>query len=473
MPWSHRQKNKVVATSFRSRLTKFWVALDLDMAYQRRNRRVQLVSSSAMVVVGLFWGLYFLALQQWAVVACDALLIASGGLALRLCWTHQSRLASLVLFCSMYVIVVGNAVILDAPSMAAPRTTHLYLIPLSLGAVGILQDESVRIRYGAAIAYLATFVVLSASPVAPFPELALADSIRGPGGWVQSAFACTITLLTVHLLHVNVVERSELELELLAAVSGNQFELFYQPQVDSRGNLTGAEALIRWRHPDKGLLAPGHFIGTAEQSGLILPMGQWVMETACQQLQDWAGDAQRRQWTLAVNVSHRQFLQADFADRVRALLARYTFDASRLELEITESMLIEDFESMRRTMQAITALGVRFALDDFGTGYSSLQYLQRLPVHKLKIDRSFVTDALVDGNSQAIVRAIMALGESLGLEVLAEGVEMPEQLGFLQAQRCGLFQGYLFSPAIPVRDFEAWAGKGCIPAQPVALAVAA
>lgn len=238
--------------------------------------------------------------------------------------------------------------------------------------------------------------------------------------------------------------RTALEREMRAGLERGEFFLHYQPQIDLDGQLLGAEALVRWQHPQRGVVAPGEFIPPAESSGLILPLGRYILRSACAQLAAWSQDPQRAQLTLAVNVSARQLHGPEFVDDVLRALADSGANPARLELELTESQLAEDVEAMIERMQVLRERGVRFALDDFGTGYSSLSYLKRLPLARLKIDQSFVRDLLSDANDVAIVRTIVALGQSLELEVIAEGVERQEQLDLLRQLGCRKFQGYLF-----------------------------
>lgn len=244
-----------------------------------------------------------------------------------------------------------------------------------------------------------------------------------------------------------------LEEELHQAIKKQQFLLYYQPQVE-HGHLTGVEALIRWNHPVRGILPPAEFIRLAEETGLILPMGDWVLETACAQLAAWAGDKRTDQLTIAVNISARQLHESDFVKNVLATLERTGADARKLRLEITESMLLEKIEEIIAKMTELNAHGLRFSLDDFGTGYSSLSYLKRLPLSRMKIDRAFVRDILVDATSGAIAQTIIALSRAMHLSVIAEGVETEEQKKFLVGLGCSAFQGYLFSRPLPLVDFE-------------------
>lgn len=247
-----------------------------------------------------------------------------------------------------------------------------------------------------------------------------------------------------------------LSADLRRALDLGQFVLHYQPQVDQNGAPLGAEALLRWTHPERGMVSPADFIPLAEQTGLIVPIGQWVLETACQRLAQWQQDDATRDLLLAVNVSARQFRQPNFVSQVQAVLERSGAMPSRLKLELTESVVLDDIASTIERMNALRALGVGFSMDDFGTGYSSLSYLKRLPLDQVKIDRSFVRDIATDSGDAAIVRTIIAMAGSLDLAVIAEGVETQEQLDFLVRYGCPLFQGYLFARPLPPDAFEAF-----------------
>ncbi|MFN3983970.1 MAG: EAL domain-containing protein [Rhodocyclaceae bacterium] len=251
--------------------------------------------------------------------------------------------------------------------------------------------------------------------------------------------------------------RARLEADLRHGLVDEQFLLHFQSQVDQDDRVTGAEVLLRWQHPLHGTVPPSEFIPLAEDTGLILPLGRWVLESACRQLAAWASQPELAHLRLAVNVSPRQFHQRDFVDQVRQALAGSGADPRLLELELTESLLLEDVEDTVQKMTALKREGLRFSLDDFGTGYSSLSYLKRLPLDQLKIDQSFVHDVLIDGNDAAIAKTIVALARSLGLDVIAEGVETLEQRDFLARQDCRAYQGYLFGRPLPIREFERFA----------------
>jgi diguanylate cyclase (GGDEF)-like protein len=248
--------------------------------------------------------------------------------------------------------------------------------------------------------------------------------------------------------------RAALDADLRQAIAEEQFQLYYQPQIGPGGRIVGAEALIRWNHPIRGFVSPAEFIPLSEDTGLILPLGNWVLETACRQLAEWSGSAELAHLTVAVNVSSRQLRRPDFADQVLLTVERTGADPRKLELELTESLLIENVAEVIQKMTTLKAHGVGFVLDDFGTGYSSLAYLKRMPLDMLKIDRSFVSDVLVDANDAAIAKTIVALAHVLGLDVIAEGVETEAQKNLLSALGCHSYQGYYFSPAVPAAEFE-------------------
>lgn len=251
-----------------------------------------------------------------------------------------------------------------------------------------------------------------------------------------------------------VTARASLETDLRKGLQQGQFVLHYQPQIDESGTISGTEALVRWQHPSLGLVAPTTFIPLAEETGLILPLGQWVLETACRQLATWAAVPGRAHLSLSVNVSVRQFRQPDFVAQVLAVLERTGAAPGRLQLELTESLLLDDVEEVIAKMAALRARGVSFALDDFGTGYSSLSYLRRLPLDQLKIDKSFVTDIIGNTNDALISKTIVALAHSLGLAVIAEGVETTEQRQFLALQGCRSYQGFLLSAPLALAELE-------------------
>lgn len=249
-------------------------------------------------------------------------------------------------------------------------------------------------------------------------------------------------------------KRVDMERELRNAIAMQQFSLYYQIQVDNTAHLLGAEALIRWHHPERGMISPFDFIPLAEETGLIVPIGQWVLEAACAQLKLWQQAAHTKHLTLSINVSAQQFRQTDFIVQVETAIKSHAINPMLLKLELTESMLLDNVDNTIATMNALQGIGIRFSLDDFGTGYSSLQYLKRLPLYQLKIDQSFVRDIADNISDQAIVRTIIAMANTLNLNVIAEGVETEEQRQLLLNSGCNTYQGYLFSKPVPIDEFK-------------------
>jgi EAL domain-containing protein (putative c-di-GMP-specific phosphodiesterase class I) len=443
-------------STFGKRVRLLWQGADLALVGQRRERRMRLLASLVMVSMGLLWGLFFSFRGYWAIVVMDVVIILSGLTVFWLTLRHRVRTANLILFSALILLIAASTLLLDPPTLAAPRATHLYLLPVAVGALMAFRDEPLGLRYGISLPSLLLFLGLAASNWRPTDLHALPDDVRVIGSWLQGLVAMALFFGLLHILQTDTAERSELDHDLRAAVREQQFVLYYQPQLDDNGRVTGAELLIRWLHPQRGLLAPGEFIDHAEHTGLIIPIGQWVLEQTAAQLRQWKDDALYRDLGLAVNISQKQFSQASFVAEILGLIERHGIDAQRLELELTETLIVRDLEDLTRKMTALVEQGVRFSLDDFGTGFSSLSHLKRLPLSKLKIDRSFICDVLTDANSETIVRTVIALGRSMGMTVIAEGVETEAQRRFLADNGCTRFQGYLLGRPMPLADFCAF-----------------
>ena len=252
------------------------------------------------------------------------------------------------------------------------------------------------------------------------------------------------------------VERLELEAALRYALDRNELALHYQPKIETRtGRLTGVECLLRWQHPTIGAVPPDQLVPLAEETGLIVPIGKWALRTACLQARAWAEQGLPL-LRMAVNLSARQFMSATLLDDVMGTIAETGTDPRRIELEVTESMMMREPEEAVKLLRKLRAIGVRLTIDDFGTGYSSLAYLKRLPIECVKIDASFVRGIPVDANDVAITETIIAMSRSLGLEVVAEGVETSDQRNFLERRGCDEMQGYYFSKPLPVEEMTAY-----------------
>ena len=252
----------------------------------------------------------------------------------------------------------------------------------------------------------------------------------------------------------SVEHKTLMESELKTALAKEEFILFYQPQIDANGIIVGVEALVRWNHPTKGLVPPNAFIPLAEETGDIIPLGAWVMREACRQLFVWLEKYPNLFLHVAINVSVKQFQEASFYDTVSSAMQEMHVPSSRVTLELTESLILENVHEVIAKIEALRSLGVRFSLDDFGTGYSSLSYLKRLPLDELKIDQSFVRDISHDNNDAMIVKTIIEMAQNFDLHVIAEGVEDEEQLMYLKENGCHLFQGYFFGKPMPPEEIE-------------------
>lgn len=448
-----------VLSAFIKQVIKLWHAPDLALIGERRERRMRLLASLVLLLVGGFWGVFFALRGYWGVALLDLLLIACGLGVFILTLRNKVRLANLLLFGVIILAIVATTLLMDAPSMAAPRATHLYLLPLAVAALIAFRDERLWLRYGVAVLCLGLFTVLASSSWSPTHAYNLPDEIRVAGSWIQAAASMLMLFGLLHILQSDAAERSLLDRDLHVALREQQFVLYYQPQLDSSGVITGAEALVRWQHPRRGLVQPTEFIGHAEKTGLIIPLGRWVLEQAFTQLRAWKDDPLYCDISLAVNISQNQFRQDSFVADMLALIDEYGIDARRLELELTETLIVQDVDDLMRKMAALVEHGVRFSLDDFGTGFSSLSHLKRLPLSTLKIDRSFISDVLTDANSKTIVRSVIAMAQSMGMTVIAEGVESAAQQQFLLDSGCLHFQGYLFSKPLPLQAFNAYVAR--------------
>ena len=435
------------------RLAHFWVAADLERIEQRRGRRVLLLSSLLVLLIGLGWCLFFAWRGDWVIVALT-LVLALAALALN--WQQQGPGVAVMLILTLLGIVSMFAFVYDIPTPLLPRATHFHLLPLSVMAMTVFRGERPLLRHGMALLCLLAFVLLEVDPGISPLGYGLPDDVRRISAWAHPIAALLNLYVLIYFMQADSIGYSRLEDELRLALERSEFDVHYQPQIDSEGRVVAAEALLRWQHPRRGLVAPGNFIALAEQTGMILPIGHWVLEMACAQLQVWGNYNATRHLSLAINISQVQFRQSDFVNQVLSMIDRYDFDVSLLELELTESLLVDDMEDIFEKMSTLRQRGVKFSLDDFGTGFSSLSYLKRLPFNKLKVDQSFVRDVLINTHDAAIVHTVVELGRSLDLLVVAEGVETEGQRQFLKAQGCHLFQGYLYSPALPIAAFNSF-----------------
>ena len=435
----------------------------------RRVRRMLVQGSATAAALGLGWGIYFALHENWLTVALDACAVALSVLDIWLVRRGQLRAASHLFVAVILALLAVTGLMIDIPTAVVPRTMHLFLLPLAACACLLMRDEPRALRHGIPGLCLAMFVLMAGTGLHIPNAFALPDSIRSVGMWVDIVLAMTTLYGAVLVILAEVAERNGIELELRNALIRGELLLNYQPQVDERGRVTGAEALIRWRHPVRGIVPPNDFIPLAESTGLMIPIGDWVLRSACVQLARWQLQPASANVTLAVNVSASQFAEPGFVQRVLEIVRETGAPIGQLKLELTESMLADDIDEVVRKMAELKSHGVRLSLDDFGTGFSSLNYLRQLPLDQLKIDQSFVRNILRSSEDASIAQTVVTLGRTLGLEVIAEGVETSEHRRTLAAMGCNNYQGYFFAKPLASADFDAFV----IDADAAALAVTA
>lgn len=422
--------------------------------HQRRIELMVLIGCAFLIVAGAGWSILFALREQWLAVPMELWLLATGIAGVVMTRQNKAHAAGLLLLGTLFVTLVGICLIIDVPSDKVPRSTHHLLPPLGAGAYLLLRGQHRLLRHGVPLLFFAAFIFLDLTRFGLAPAYVQPDDVRALNAWGNDFFAMATLYMVLQVMQADVNARNALEADFRTGLVEGQFLLHYQPQVHADGRVIGAEALVRWKHPRHGMISPGEFIPMAEQTGLILPLGDWVLKQACMQLSAWSHNPATSALQLAVNVSARQFRQPDFVAQVLSIVDRCGIEPSRLKLELTESMLVNDVDDIIGKMSALKERGVSFSLDDFGTGFSSLSYLKRLPLDQLKIDQAFVRDLQTNPNDAAIASTVVSLGQNLGLEVIAEGVETEGQRNFLTTIGCHRFQGYLFSKPVPIADFE-------------------
>ena len=419
--------------------------------------RFALAYKTVVPVVGalsLAWTLFFAAHGNWILAASQVGVVLVAGFSMLMAARGYTKVALLV---AQVIFLFSTALLclaFDVPSASVPRVSHHFMLVLALVGYMNFKRQPSRAQMAIVVASLVSFVVLASSDYAlPFAS-PIPDEVRLYGAWINTIIATLVLVVCVYVFQLELERTDRQARDLQQALWNRQFELFYQPQVGRDGTLVGAEALLRWKHPKRGYVSPAEFIPKAEEAGLMSDIGQWVLETACQTLAEWAKHPHTRHLTLSVNVSASQFHDEDFEHIVVHLLDRFHVDPTRLKLEVTESVMMTNTEVVAGKMQILRSMGIGLALDDFGTGYSSLAYLRRLPLTQLKIDRSFVKEVMDSERSAALARSIVQLGRDLDLTVLAEGVETAEQFAFLRDSGCQEFQGFYFGRPVPLMDFH-------------------
>jgi len=412
------------------------------------------IGSLVILALSSAWAIIFAAMGWWALAGVDAGIAAVSLLSWRLTSQGRISIAVLVSQATFIAFVMLLCLVYDVPNAAVPRVTHLFLPVLALiGYINYRRQPSGTQMALIGLCIVAFIAFSSTSFALPFAQ-PIPDEIRMYGAWGNAAVATLMAAGGIYVVQLELQRSGSLARELQRALWKGEFELFYQPQVDRTGATNGAEALIRWKHPQRGYVPPLEFIPEAEESSLAIDIGAWVLETACATLVQWAQSPATRHLHLSVNVSATQFMDETFVPSVLALIERTGIDPKRLTLELTEHVMVVNSEAVAGKMRALRAAGLAIALDDFGTGYSSLEYLHKLPLNQLKIDRSFVKAASENARSATLVRNIVRLARDLDISVVAEGVETAEQFALALGAGCTVFQGYLFSRPVPLDEFE-------------------
>lgn len=422
----------------------------LGAKHMRRVTLLLTVCGWLTAVMTLGWALALLHLIGWQAALIPAPGVLAGGLAVWFASRGRPYLGGAIQCGALYVVVCLTCVFLDQTTAQMPRTAHLFLVPLATGMYMGLRGAPKVWRHGIVAFIFLTFVVLGCTSLVGQPAHNLSDELRTIGGKVNTLAAALAMYLAMHIMQADVEARNAYEADLREAIRLGQLALHYQPQVDQDGQMLGTEALLRWPHPRRGMISPAEFIPLAEKTGLILPMGDWVLDTACRHLAELASEPTTAHLTISVNISVHQVREPDFVVKAVAAIERHKVDPQRLKMELTESVFARDMDDLIGKMKALKQYGVSFSLDDFGTGYSSLSYLKRLPLDQLKIDQAFVRDLLTQPRDLAIAKTIVDLGTTLNMAVMAEGVETREQLQILQTMGCRQFQGYLFGKPMPI-----------------------
>ncbi len=408
----------------------------------------------AFAGAGVAWAVVFSIIGWWGVVALDFVIIASGLAIYFLIRQGHLTIGLLAAQAVLVAICIIMGLILDVPTAEAPRVSHLFL--LVVAALGYLnyQREKSRAQLVLIGLCLAAFVVFASARLDNPFVVTMPEGLRTGGTWANAVLATGMLAACIHAMQAEFVRKDKLSRELLGALWNEEFELAFQPQVDLTRKTIGAEALLRWNSPGRGQVAPVEFIPQAEQLGLMVSIGGWVLEKGCSVLAQWNASAGHRHLTLSVNVSASQLMDPEFESLVHDTLAKTGADPRRLIFELTESIVVTDVDLAIAKLEALHALGITIALDDFGVGYSSLAYLRRLPIQEIKIDRGFVQDALLNSRSEALARNVVHIGSDLGQDVVAEGVETDQQHAVFAAAGCTKFQGFLYGRPTILAEFE-------------------
>lgn len=413
---------------------------------------------SGLVVIG-GWLTVFILMQQWTVsfslLVMVVVTLTSWHIAVHVNFSRGLMLAQLVHL--TYGVVF--CLLCDVPEEGVPRTTHLYLLTLALVGYINYQRHQGRIQLALIVASLLSFIIFSSADlIYPFAH-PMPHRLRHFIPLMNAILATVILCGGIVAMHADFSRRSEKIRAIQYALYNNEFVLFYQPLLNAAGQINGAEALLRWQQPGKGMVPPSEFIPDAQRAGLMPAVGDWVIGSAFRELAQWQKNPATAHLTLSINITVDHLMRPDFVPSLIRQAELKRISPSQVKLELTESVFASDIDSVVAKMHALVVAGFRFSLDDFGTGFSSLSYLRRLPLEQIKIDRSFISGATEGPKGAVIAMNIARMGLELKLEVLAEGIETAEQWLLMQDFGCTAFQGFYFSRPLSTGDFRAFTLK--------------
>ncbi|WP_336939752.1 EAL domain-containing protein [Acinetobacter pittii] len=405
------------------------------------------------IIFCLFWTIYFAFAQMWLIVYMDIFFTLISIFSLFLIYINRISAGILLSQVVLLVFPVIFCLFFDVATTDRPQVAQLFLpAGAILGYLNYRRNPS-YLQIVLILLSVGCFIFFSGSSFNLESAIPLSEDIRDHGGWIATCVATLMICISIYTMQLEIQTENTMVQDLRLALAKEQFELFYQPQIDSSETLIGAEALLRWRHPVLGHVPTQDFIPAAETYGLMPEIGEWVLAQGCKVLQDWSKKAETKDLTLSINISADHFMQPTFEQTLIDLVLQYGINPSRLILEITENIALNNCVSLIEKMHFLSKNGIQLSLDDFGTGYSSLSYLQKMPIKQIKIDRSFVQAALEDKRSNKLVTGIIKIGLDLNLRVLVEGIETTEQFNAFKDSGCTEFQGYLWGCPKSLNDF--------------------
>lgn len=405
------------------------------------------------IIFCLFWTIYFAFSKMWIIVYMDIVFTLLSIFSFFLIYINRISAGILLSQAVLLVFPVVFCVFFDIATTHHPQVAHLFLpAGAILGYLNYRRNPSF-LQLVLILLSIACFIFFSGSSFTLEHAIPLSEHTRSHGRWIAICVATLMICISIYTMQLEIQIEDSMAKDLRLALGKEQFELFYQPQVNASEKLIGAEALLRWHHPVLGSVPTQDFIPAAQTLGLMPEIGTWVLAQACKVLQDWSKQEQTKDLTLSINISADHFMQSNFEETVICLIHRYDINPSRLILEITENIALNNCVSMIEKMNSLSERGIQLSLDDFGTGYSSLSYLQKMQIRQIKIDRSFVQAALDDKRSYKLVSGIVKIGLDLNLRVLVEGIETAEQFYAFKNNGCIEFQGYLWGVPMPLNDF--------------------